>query len=64
MASWVTDEEAAETDEDGVGLEAGWYESIDNWNDYSQVAIHAGEPTHWMRVPSPPELARATAQKG
>jgi hypothetical protein len=57
MAAWVTDEEAAETDEDGVGLEAGWYESIDNWDDYSQVAIHAGEPTHWMPLPSPPGIA-------
>jgi hypothetical protein len=52
---WVTDEEAAETDADGVGLEAGWYESIDNWPDYTQVAIHEGEPTHWMPLPQPPK---------
>jgi hypothetical protein len=55
MATWVTDEEAAETDTDGVGLEAGWYESIDNWSDYSQVAIFEGEPTHWMPLPLPPK---------
>jgi len=54
MASWVTDEEAAETDEDGVGLTAGWYEAIDNWDDYTAVAIHEGEPTHWMPLPPPP----------
>lgn len=54
MATWVTDEQAAETDADDVGLEAGWYECIDNWDDYSQVAIHEGEPTHWMPLPAPP----------
>lgn len=54
MATWLTDERAAETDADGVGLEAGWYECIDNWDDYSQVAIHEGEPTHWMPLPAPP----------
>lgn len=55
VGGWVTDEEAAETDADGVGLEAGWYERIDNWGDYYQVAIHEGEPTHWMPLPPPPQ---------
>ena len=55
MACWVTDEEAAETDADGVGLEAGWYECIDNWPDYTQVAIHEGEPSHWMPHPAAPQ---------
>ena len=54
MAKWVTDDEAAETDADGVGLEGGWYECIDNWDDYCQVAIHEGEPTHWMPLPATP----------
>ena len=57
MARWVTDEEAAETDVDDVGLEGGWYECIDNWDDYSQVAIHEGEPSHWMPQPAPPQSA-------
>lgn len=48
MAAWLTDDAAAEADADDVGLEAGWYECIDNWEDYIQVAIHEGEPTHWM----------------
>ena len=55
MAKWVTDEEAAETDTDDVGLEGGWYECIDNWDDYCQVAIHQGEPTHWMPLPAAPK---------
>ena len=54
MARWLTDEQAAETDADGVGLEGGWYECIDNWDDYTEVAIHEGEPTHWMPLPAPP----------
>ena len=57
MARWVTDEQAAETDADDVGLEAGWYECIDNWDDYCQVCIHEGEPTHWMPLPALPESA-------
>ena len=54
MARWLTDEQAAETDADGVGLEGGWYECIDNWDDYTEVAIHEGEPTHWMPLPAAP----------
>ena len=54
FASWLTDEEAAESDADGVGLEGGWYERIDNWSDFTQVAIHEGEPTHWMPLPAAP----------
>ena len=57
MARWLTDEQAAETDADGVGLEGGWYECIDNWDDYTEVAIHEGEPTHWMPLPAPPVSA-------
>jgi len=57
MARWLTDEQAAETDGDGVGLEGGWYECIDNWDDYTEVAIHEGEPTHWMPLPAPPVSA-------
>ncbi len=56
MARWLTDEQAAETDGDDVGLEGGWYECIDNWGDYTEVAIHEGEPTHWMPLPAPPSV--------
>lgn len=55
IGGWVTAEEAAETDADDVGLEAGWYERIDNWPDYYQVAINEGEPTHWMPLPAAPQ---------
>ena len=55
MARWLTDEQAAETDGDDVGLEGGWYECIDNLDDYTEVAIHEGEPTHWMPLPAAPQ---------
>lgn len=60
LARWLTDEQAAETDADDVGLEGGWYECIDNWDDYCDVAIHEGEPTHWMPLPAAPSAKEPT----
>lgn len=34
----------------------GWYEKIDNWLDYSSVAVVNGEVTHWMPLPAPPRF--------
>lgn len=31
----------------------GWYEDIDNWDDYSHVKLQHS-PTHWMPLPLPP----------
>ena len=59
MARWLTDEAAEEIDEDNAGLEGGWYECIDNWGDYTDVAIHEGEPSHWMPLPAPPQTEDA-----
>ena len=33
----------------------GWYEQIDNWPDYSAVAVVEGEVTHWMPLPPAPQ---------
>ena len=33
---------------------SGWYECIDNWDDYSAVVVHEGEITHWQPLPTPP----------
>ncbi len=35
----------------------GWYECIDNWGDYSSVAVTEGEVTHWMPLPPDPSTA-------
>ena len=40
-------------DDDTYYTLPGWYEMIDNWDDYSAVAIHS-DPTHWMLLPAPP----------
>ncbi len=29
----------------------GWYESIDNWGDFSSIRVHEGEIEKWMPVP-------------
>jgi hypothetical protein len=35
-------------------IKAGWYERIDNWGDFSSVAVCEGEVTHWMPLPAAP----------
>jgi hypothetical protein len=35
----------------------GWYECIDNWGDYSSVAVTEGDVTHWMPLPPDPSTA-------
>jgi hypothetical protein len=33
----------------------GWYECIDNWDEYYRVAVNEGVPTHWQSMPSAPK---------
>jgi hypothetical protein len=33
----------------------GWYERIDNWDEFSSIAVHEGEITHWMPMPAAPQ---------
>jgi Protein of unknown function (DUF551) len=39
----------------------GWYEKIDNWGEYSSVAVVEGAITHWMPLPAAPELVLGAA---
>jgi len=41
-------------DDDTYYLPAGWHEVIDNWDDYSSVAI-GYEVTHWTDIPDYPD---------
>lgn len=36
-------------------LPEGWYECIDNWDDYSYVHIGENTPSHWMPLPPAPK---------
>lgn len=36
-------------------LKEGWYELIDNWDDYTSVAIVEGTVDHWLPLPPAPE---------
>ncbi len=74
-AKYIADRTCESTDFDGdIGAvydeasdtyywPAGWYEQIDNLDDYSAVAVCEGEVTHWMPMPDGP-LAAAEAPKG
>ena len=58
-------EACSEYDEatDTYYVSEGWYECIDNWGDYSSVAVTDGEVTHWMPLPpypSKPNCGRRT----
>lgn len=60
-------EESEEEDDDDVPVEyceandtyyykEGWYECIDNWDDFAFVKVYDSHIiTHWMPLPSPPE---------
>lgn len=56
VARYCDEEAVVEIDLDDVGLEPGWYECIDNWDDYCSVAITEGQPSHWMPLPPPPAV--------
>lgn len=38
----------------------GWYEDIDNWDEYSHVKINH-IPTHWQPLPEPPPTYESMA---
>ena len=48
-SEWLEYDEAL----DRYCLPEGWYECIDNWDDYSYVHISEVTPTHWMPLPPP-----------
>jgi len=64
-AEWVAaktceadlDSEIGEYDEasDTYYTPEGWYEKIDNWDEYTSIFVHEGEVTHWMPLPEPPK---------
>lgn len=56
-ASGIDDDLSVEYDEetDEYYLAEGFYERINNWDEYSSVVI-SDFVTHWMTMPQPPEV--------
>lgn len=51
--------ELTEYDEDSdcYWVKPGWFECIENWDEYTMITVHEGEITHWMPLPPKPEDA-------
>lgn len=49
-SDWCDYDEAG----DRYFLPEGWYECIENWDDYSSVHMSGVEPTHWTPLPPAP----------
>lgn len=65
IARWTVQAEGFDPDPDTECVEyseqddayyilEGWYELIDNWDDYSRIAVNEGVVTHWMDMPTDP----------
>ena len=42
--------------EDEYYVPEGWFERIENWDDYTDIAVCDFTITHWMPLPEPPEV--------
>lgn len=41
--------------EDEYYVPEGWFERIENWDDYTDIAVGDYIVTHWMPLPEPPK---------
>lgn len=46
--------------DDAYYIREGWYELIDNWDEYSRIAVHEGVITHWQELTPAPSADSAT----
>lgn len=52
----LTDDDFQEYDEesDKYYWPEGWYEAIENWDDYGWIKVNEGEPVYWQPLPTWP----------
>ena len=48
--------------EDEYYVPEGWFERIENWDDYTDIAVCDFTITHWMPLPTGPEVENAEAK--
>lgn len=48
--------------EDEYYIPEGWFERIENWDDYTDIAVCDFTITHWMPLPEGPEVENAEAK--
>jgi len=41
----------------------GWYECMDNWDEFRCIFVHEGQVTHWMPLPPAPDTTPPAAQQ-
>jgi len=72
---WTVEVDAATADPDTECVEysesadafyllEGWYECIDNWDDYTRIAVTEGQVSHWMPLPAAPVDSVGEVQHG
>lgn len=42
----------------------GWWEMIDNWDDFAFVMVHEGQPDMWQPLPTPPRPTQERSDEG
>lgn len=48
--------------DDEFYLQEGWYECIQNWDEWSSIRVNEGTVTHWQPLPAEPGIAPAVTQ--
>jgi hypothetical protein len=42
-------------EKDNYYVPEGWYEQLENWNEYGSLPVIEGDITHWIPLPDSPE---------
>lgn len=51
--SYIEDEQFEYCEKDDIYyLKKGWYEQLDNWDDYTSIYVFENKVDYWMEIPS------------